>query len=174
MTKDGVNTFGKTAEQLSSVFRELSKAINRAVDTTKELQFQMNEAVSYVSRELNLSEDEKEQVIKMIAYLVSNNMASNFMDAAKKISKDKDFINNSVPSERIRSLLTSATVKVNTAFDKTTVVTVKLENGFTITESSGAVNKSNYDVEIGKDICIKKNRRQTLGTRRLSLAKQTI
>lgn len=92
----------------------------------------------------------------------------------KKISKDKDFINNSVPSERIRSLLTSATVKVNTAFDKTTVVTVKLENGFTITESSGAVNKSNYDVEIGKDICIKKNRRQTLGTRRLSLAKQTI
>lgn len=84
MTKDGVNTFGKTAEQLSSVFRELSKAINRAVDTTKELQFQMNEAVSYVSRELNLSEDEKEQVIKMIAYLVSNNMASNFMDAAKK------------------------------------------------------------------------------------------
>ena len=40
--------------------------------------------------------------------------------------------------------------------DKTTVVHVTLKNGFTITESSSCVDPANYDLNIGRDICVEK------------------
>ena len=40
--------------------------------------------------------------------------------------------------------------------DKTTVVRAVLRNGFEIVESSSCVSKENYDVELGKKICMKK------------------
>jgi len=61
-----------------------------------------------------------------------------------------------VKEERIKHLLDTADVEVATIFDKVTSVTVKLENGFCLVESSGCVDVENYNLEIGKEICLKK------------------
>ncbi|MGN0449538.1 MAG: Gp49 family protein [Ruminococcus sp.] len=45
-------------------------------------------------------------------------------------------------------------MKVETVYDKVTVVNCKLPNGFVITVASGAVDPANYDEEIGKEICL--------------------
>ena len=41
-------------------------------------------------------------------------------------------------------------------FDKCTLVCVKLENGFVLTESSACVDPANYNEEIGKEICFER------------------
>ena len=58
--------------------------------------------------------------------------------------------------ERIKELLDSSLIDVQTIFGKTTVVTVKLPNGFTITEASGCIDPGNYSEEIGAEICMAK------------------
>lgn len=63
---------------------------------------------------------------------------------------------NSVTKEQIDRILASSEIKVETVYGKVTVVNCKLPNGFVITEASGAVDKSNYDVEIGKEVCMKR------------------
>lgn len=63
---------------------------------------------------------------------------------------------NTVKKEHVEHLLNESEIMVATVFDKVTVVSVKLPNGFVITESSGAVSKENYDEEIGKEISLKK------------------
>ena len=40
--------------------------------------------------------------------------------------------------------------------EKTTVVQATLKNGFTITESSSCVDPSNFNQEIGKEICLER------------------
>lgn len=61
-----------------------------------------------------------------------------------------------VKPERIKHLLETAEISVATIFDKVTSVTVRLENGFCLVESSGCVDVANYDVKIGTEICMKK------------------
>ena len=63
---------------------------------------------------------------------------------------------NTVTKEQIDNILFNSEMKVTTVYDKVTVVNLKLPNGFVLTEASGAVDKSNYDVQIGKEICIKR------------------
>lgn len=63
---------------------------------------------------------------------------------------------NRVKKEHVERLLNESEIMAVTAFDKVTVVSVKLPNGFVITESSGVVSKENYDEEIGKEISLKK------------------
>lgn len=65
-------------------------------------------------------------------------------------------MNNTVTQEQINEILNRAEINVQTVFDKCTLVTVKLENGFVLTESSACVDKTNYNQEIGKEICLKK------------------
>lgn len=45
-------------------------------------------------------------------------------------------------------------VHVSTVFDKVTVVSVRLRNGFVMVESAGAVDKANYREHIGREICL--------------------
>ncbi len=68
--------------------------------------------------------------------------------------------NIKVTQDQIDSLLNNAEIKVETKHDKMTIVTVKLENGFLMTESSACVDPSNYDEKIGAEICLEhiKNR----------------
>lgn len=54
----------------------------------------------------------------------------------------------------IDELLKNAEINVTKEFGKVTVVTVKLENGFVLTESSGCISEENYDEEIGKQSCL--------------------
>lgn len=63
---------------------------------------------------------------------------------------------NTVTQEQIDNLINEAEIEVITVFEKCTLVTVKLKNGFVLTESSACVDKINYDMEIGKEICIER------------------
>lgn len=60
----------------------------------------------------------------------------------------------SVSEETINSLIENAEIDIRTVFDKVTQVTVKLENGFVLTETSGSVSPENYDKEVGVEICM--------------------
>ena len=62
-------------------------------------------------------------------------------------------MNNTVTKERIDKILENTDFSVNTVFDKCTVVSAKLPNGFVITESAACVDPKNYDKEIGISIC---------------------
>lgn len=65
---------------------------------------------------------------------------------------------NSVTRHDIDMLLKGATVSCTTVYNKCTVVTVQLKNGFIITESSACVDPANYDYEMGKNICLSRIR----------------
>ena len=65
-------------------------------------------------------------------------------------------IKNKVTQEEIDELIKNAEIDVKTVFEKCTLVTVKLANGFVITESSACVDKANYDENMGKEICLER------------------
>lgn len=63
---------------------------------------------------------------------------------------------NTVTQEQINDMLTAAFVETYTLWGKTTVVSVKLENGFVLTESSSCVDPANYNHKIGFEICMRR------------------
>ena len=65
-------------------------------------------------------------------------------------------IKNTITNEEIDQLIKKSEIEIRTVFDKVTVVSCKLPNGFVITESSGAVDNANYNERIGKDICLER------------------
>lgn len=62
----------------------------------------------------------------------------------------------SITAERIEKILSCSDIEAYTAFDKCTVVSCKLPNGFVIVEYSACVSPENYDEEMGIDICMNK------------------
>jgi hypothetical protein len=60
---------------------------------------------------------------------------------------------NYVPKEVIDDLIARSEITVKTFFDKTTVVAMKLPNGFVLVESSSCVDPQGYDEAIGVQIC---------------------
>ena len=79
---------------------------------------------------------------------------------------------NSVTVEQIDALLEASEITVDTVYDKVTVVCCKLPNGFVITEASGAVDPANYDVNIGKDVCMKRIKNKLWELEGYALAKK--
>jgi hypothetical protein len=63
---------------------------------------------------------------------------------------------NYVPKEAIDDLIARSEITVKTLFNKTTVVAMKLPNGFVLVESSSCVDPLNYDEAIGVQICKQK------------------
>ena len=63
---------------------------------------------------------------------------------------------NKITEEHVHDIIRRSKIHVQTLFDKTTVVSCKLPNGFVIVESSGAVCKENYSKETGYKCCMKK------------------
>lgn len=61
---------------------------------------------------------------------------------------------STISRDDIERLLAASEVDVCTKFEKVTVVTVKLPNGFVLVEASGAVDKANYSEEIGRRTCL--------------------
>lgn len=59
-----------------------------------------------------------------------------------------------ITQEEVDNIIKHSEIDVKTVFDKVTVVTCKLPNGFVLVESSGAVSKVNYDEDMGKEICM--------------------
>lgn len=61
-----------------------------------------------------------------------------------------------IAAERIVWLVENSDIKIDTVFDKCTVVSCRLPNGFVIVESSACVSPENYDEETGTRICLEK------------------
>lgn len=61
-----------------------------------------------------------------------------------------------VTEEKVDWILENSDIYVETVFDKCTVVTCMLPNGFVIVESSACVSPENYDEEMGVEICLNK------------------
>ncbi len=65
-------------------------------------------------------------------------------------------MNNTVTKDQIDNLFEQSEKKVETYWNKCTVMTVQLPNGFTIVEHSACVDPANYDATIGEEICERK------------------
>lgn len=61
---------------------------------------------------------------------------------------------NTVTQSDIDKILERSRVVVNEIFGKCTIVSVQLPNGFILTESSACVDPVNYDMKVGKAICM--------------------
>ena len=61
-----------------------------------------------------------------------------------------------ITEEYILEILNDSDFEIFTTFDKCTIVSCKLPNGFVVTESSACVNPADYNEEIGTDACIDK------------------
>jgi hypothetical protein len=59
-----------------------------------------------------------------------------------------------ITQDQINDILANSEKKVFKFFDKTTLVVVKLPNGFVISESSSCVDPANFDEVIGYEICM--------------------
>ena len=58
-----------------------------------------------------------------------------------------------VPKDVIDDLIARSEITVKTLFNKTTVVAMKLPNGFVLVESSSCVDPRGYDEAVGVQIC---------------------
>ena len=64
---------------------------------------------------------------------------------------------NTVTQEEVNKNMKDVLVRTVEEFGKpTTYVTVRMENGFTLRESTTCVDPSNYDENIGKEVCLKR------------------
>ena len=64
---------------------------------------------------------------------------------------------NTVTQEEVNKNMQDVLVRTVEEFGKpTTYVTVRMENGFTLRESTTCVDPSNYSEDIGKEICLKR------------------
>ena len=61
-----------------------------------------------------------------------------------------------ITEEYIADILEKSEFEVHTTFNKCTIVSCRLPNGFVITESSACVNTEDYDEELGANICLDK------------------
>lgn len=68
--------------------------------------------------------------------------------------KPEPNLDTKVSPGRINWIMDNCEIEVSTIFDKCTVVTCKLPNGFIIVENSACVDPANYDEAIGLEICM--------------------
>lgn len=62
----------------------------------------------------------------------------------------------SLTQKDINDIIKETEIVTMTMFGKTTIVVAKLPNGFVIVESSSCVSTENYDMEMGKKICMER------------------
>lgn len=62
----------------------------------------------------------------------------------------------SVTQEQIDEIIRNSIIKVDTLWDKCTVVAANLPSGFIIVESSACVDPANFDAKVGFDICMER------------------
>ena len=64
--------------------------------------------------------------------------------------------NIKVTEEQVNSVLANAEIRDEKWWGNMTIVSVRLSNGWTITETSACVDPDEYDHELGKQICLRK------------------
>lgn len=92
-----------------------------------------------------------------ISFKFGNGMHFGCMSANEfsKYFERHDNKKTSITNEDIDAILKDAKIERTKIFDKCTLVSVKLKNGFVITESSACVDPANYDDRIGYECCMK-------------------
>lgn len=63
---------------------------------------------------------------------------------------------NHIKKEHIEKVLSKSSIDIEQYGEKTAIVKITLPNGFVIVESFSCVDPKNFDIEVGKDICMKK------------------
>lgn len=63
---------------------------------------------------------------------------------------------NTITTEHIQAIMDQTAFETSTIGDKTTIVHATLPNGFVIVESSSCVDPENYDLQIGRGICLER------------------
>ena len=63
---------------------------------------------------------------------------------------------NTITKDHIEQIINKSKFRIMESFDKVTIVSMRLPNGFVITESSACVDPLNYNKEIGVSICKKR------------------
>lgn len=74
----------------------------------------------------------------------------------EKMEEEKEAEILNITEEYIAEIMENSDFEIRTVFDKCTVVSCRLPNGFVITESSACVNTDDYDEDIGAEICFDK------------------
>lgn len=77
---------------------------------------------------------------------------SEFEEHFKKIENKP----TTVTEEWVHEIMENSEYMVDTVFDKCTIVSCRLPNGFVIVESSACVDPKNYNEEMGSNICLDK------------------
>lgn len=67
---------------------------------------------------------------------------------------------NTITQKMIDDMIEKSNISIQTVNKKTTIVHCVLPNGFTMVESSSCVDPSNYNEEMGAEICIDKIKNQ--------------
>jgi hypothetical protein len=73
----------------------------------------------------------------------------------EKVKEEKADI-PAITEEYIAEIMENSEFETFTTFDKCTIVSCRLPNGFVITESSACVSPENYDEDMGVEICFDK------------------
>ena len=74
----------------------------------------------------------------------------------KKLSTKEETRTPTITEEYVSQIMENSEFDVYTVFDKCTVVSCKLPNGFVISEYSACVDPRNYDEDLGMKICFNK------------------
>lgn len=95
----------------------------------------------------------------MISFVFGDGMHKGLMNYAEceahfEKYEEQKIETPTITEERIEWLLENSEFEVETIYDKCTVLTCKLPNGFVIVESSACVSPENYDEEMGIEICL--------------------
>lgn len=92
-----------------------------------------------------------------------NNESNGYMDFTtfnehfKKVENTTTEVETpTITKEYIAEIMGNSKIEIHTIFDKCTVVSCRLPNGFVITESFDCVDAENYDVEHGSEVCFNK------------------
>lgn len=84
----------------------------------------------------------------------------NTAECENHFKKAEDMVANvkapTITEEDIAAIMEHSEFQINTVFDKCTIVSCRLPNGFVITESSACVSPENYDEDMGAEICFDK------------------
>lgn len=87
----------------------------------------------------------------------SYNFNKDFEEIDDAVKVEKIYSNVTVTKEQVMENMKDVICRTAMEFDKpVTYVTVRMINGFTLRESTTCVDPSNYDEEIGKQICLEK------------------
>ena len=87
---------------------------------------------------------------------ISDSILMEYFVKAEVNSDNEEYEEYEVCEETIDEMMENAEYYIQTQFDRCTVMTCKLPNGFIITESSACVSEDQYDFELGKKICKQK------------------